>query len=48
MTAAMSNPIVKKAQAHGLKNCVLLRRSGQAEDIDYTRRVVLLSAISHR
>jgi NAD(P)-dependent dehydrogenase (short-subunit alcohol dehydrogenase family) len=32
----MSNPIVKKAQAHVLKNCVLLRRSGQGEDIGYT------------
>jgi NAD(P)-dependent dehydrogenase (short-subunit alcohol dehydrogenase family) len=36
MTAAMSNPIIKKAQAHVLKNCVLLRRSGHAEDIGYT------------
>ena len=32
---SVSNPIIKKAQAHGLKPCVLLRRSGQAEDIGY-------------
>jgi hypothetical protein len=35
MTAAMSNPIMKKAQAHLLKNSVLLRRTGKAEDIGY-------------
>jgi NAD(P)-dependent dehydrogenase (short-subunit alcohol dehydrogenase family) len=36
MTAkASSNPIIKKAQAHVLKNCVLLRRSGVGDDIAY-------------
>ena len=30
-----SNPIIKRAQAHVLKNTVLLRRSGKAEDIAY-------------
>ena len=37
MTASMaSNPIVKKAQGHVLKNQVLLRRGGKAEEIGYT------------
>src|SRR3954454_16365639 len=36
--AATSNPILKKAQAHVLKNTVLLRRSGKGEDIAYTAR----------
>lgn len=37
MTAkASSNPIMKKAQGHVLKNQVLLRRPGKAEDIGYT------------
>lgn len=37
MTASMqSNPIVKKMQSSILKNTVLLRRSGKAEDIAYT------------
>ena len=37
LTASMaSNPIVKKAQAHVMKNTVLLRRSGKAEEIGYT------------
>jgi NAD(P)-dependent dehydrogenase (short-subunit alcohol dehydrogenase family) len=37
MTAkASSNPIMKKAQGHVLKNQVLLRRAGKAEDIGYT------------
>jgi NAD(P)-dependent dehydrogenase (short-subunit alcohol dehydrogenase family) len=37
MTASMaSNPIVKKAQGHVLKNQVLLRRGGKAEEIAYT------------
>jgi NAD(P)-dependent dehydrogenase (short-subunit alcohol dehydrogenase family) len=36
MTARVtSNPIIKKAQARILKNTVLLRRSGKAEDIAY-------------
>jgi NAD(P)-dependent dehydrogenase (short-subunit alcohol dehydrogenase family) len=36
MTAQVSsNPIIKKAQAHVLKNTVLLRRGGKAEDIAY-------------
>ena len=30
-----SNPIIKRAQARILKNTVLLRRSGKAEDIAY-------------
>jgi NAD(P)-dependent dehydrogenase (short-subunit alcohol dehydrogenase family) len=37
MTASMqSNPIVKKMQSSVMKNTVLLRRSGKAEDIAYT------------
>ena len=37
LTAKMSsNPIMKKAQAHVLKNQVLLRRGGKAEEIGYT------------
>jgi len=37
MTASMqSNPIVKKMQSSMLKNTVLLRRSGKAEDIANT------------
>jgi NAD(P)-dependent dehydrogenase (short-subunit alcohol dehydrogenase family) len=37
LTASMaSNPIVKKAQGHVMKNTVLLRRSGRAEEIGYT------------
>jgi NAD(P)-dependent dehydrogenase (short-subunit alcohol dehydrogenase family) len=37
MTASMqSNPLVKKMQSSMLKNTVLLRRSGKAEDIAYT------------
>ena len=37
MTAkATKNPIFKKAQGHVLKNQVLLRRPGKAEDIGYT------------
>ena len=36
MTARVtSNPIIKRAQARILKNTVLLRRSGKAEDIAY-------------
>lgn len=36
MTAAMkSNPIVNKMQSNTLKNTILLRRSGKAEDIAY-------------
>jgi NAD(P)-dependent dehydrogenase (short-subunit alcohol dehydrogenase family) len=37
LTASMtSNPIMKRAQEHMLKNTVLLRRSGKGEDIGYT------------
>lgn len=37
MTASMqSNPIVKKMQSSVMKNTVLLRRSGKAEEIAYT------------
>jgi NAD(P)-dependent dehydrogenase (short-subunit alcohol dehydrogenase family) len=37
MTAGMqTNPIIKKAQGHVMKNTVLLRRSGRAEEIGYT------------
>jgi NAD(P)-dependent dehydrogenase (short-subunit alcohol dehydrogenase family) len=37
LTAAMqSNPIVKKMQSSVMKNTVLLRRSGKAEEIAYT------------
>jgi NAD(P)-dependent dehydrogenase (short-subunit alcohol dehydrogenase family) len=37
MTASMqSNPIVKKMQSSVMKNTVLLRRSGKAEEIGYT------------
>ena len=31
-----SNPIVKKMQSRVMKNTILLRRSGKAEDIAYT------------
>lgn len=37
MTASMaSNPIIRKAPGHVLKNQVLLRRGGKAEEIGYT------------